>query len=709
MRLRWKLLILLLVIALVPLGVALWFGQSAAADMADDLALGAREALTADAKRFLLQTVQDHGKLLRHTATALEHYVRIQALEVERCLAGDPPSAPEIHFAADFESKGAIADLTVSDRHVRVHEDETTSPTLVSYERQSFLLAPGCDKGEVADDLARLSKLLPTYQLIHQFRPVLIHWQYTTLSNGVHTTYPGHGRYPEGYDPRQRLWYSGARERAGLRWSPPMVDASTRQAVLTLSMPVHRPDGSFAGATAIDIRITDLVKTVELPVEWTSEAETMIVYPLERSETGERAILIIAHQDLKAEGGWDVPIVDRVLTSSDGQQYQKLLGDLVHEKAAVRDMPYEGRHSLWAYGPLYTTESSLLVILPYERVLAPALAAEADVRKRVQVQRTLIGALLLGVVVTVVVLSMLASRHVTRPIQELAAATHRIAAGDLDTPTRITTRDELGELGATVNAMLPQLRDRLKLKESLTLAMEVQQNLLPQQPPRIPGLDIAGTSIYCDETGGDYYDFIDLSQIDPHTLGVAVGDVTGHGVAAALLMATARAFLRGRVGHPGGLGGLMNHMNRRLAADVPADKFMTLCYLLLDARAKTVRWANAGHDPAIVYKPDADEFSALDGSGMLLGVETEWRYEEFGPEPLVPGQVIVIGTDGIWEARNQRDQVFGKQRLRETIRAAGRRSASEISSAITAAVAAFRGDRFQDDDLTLVVIKVEPR
>jgi sigma-B regulation protein RsbU (phosphoserine phosphatase) len=706
MRIRWKLLLLLVTISLGPLAVALWVGRNAATSLADDLATGTREALVEDAERFLLHTVQDQGRHLLREGEMLDHNLRIQAREVERCLADAPPSTPEIHFVEDFETEGRLAELVLSDRYVRVAEDGTRVPMPVSYAHQSFLLAPGVDRKEVAGDVARLSATLPACQLVYGSQPGLIQWLYTTLQSGVHAAYPGHGYYAAGFDPRQRLWYRNAQERGRATWNPPIVDASTRQVILTRSMPVHAPDGSFAGVTAIDVRITDLVQQIELPAEWARDAEKMIVFPSDTS-TGQRAIRIIAQQDFEAEDEWDVLVADRMLVSADERQLEQMCHDVAGQKAAVRNMPYQGRQSLWAYGPLHGTSAALLVIVPQEHVVAPALAAEAQVRLRMAQHRTVTATIVAVVVVAVVVLSLLASRHVTRPIQELAAAAHRIADGDLETPTRITTHDELGELGATVNAMLPQLRDRIKLKQSLSLAMEVQQSLLPLEAPRVAGLDIAGKSIYCDETGGDYYDFVDLSALSPHTLGVAVGDVTGHGIAAALLMATARALLRSRADQPGSLGDVLNHINRHLAEDVPIGKFMTLSYLLLDTQARTVRWTNAGHDPAIVYAPATDSFSELDGGGIPLGIEPGWQYEELGPRSLEPGQVIVIGTDGVWEARNAEEHMFGKARVRTIIRAAADRSAREISAGITDGIASFRGSRFPDDDITLVVIKVE--
>ncbi|MBU0617411.1 MAG: SpoIIE family protein phosphatase [Planctomycetes bacterium] len=706
MRIRWKLLILLLVISLLPLGAALWFGEAAARRLGEELAAGTREQLSSDAKRYLLQTVRDHGKLLRRGAETLAHNVRIQAGAVERSLAADPPDSPEIHFAADFETGGSLGELARSEKHVQTTADGRTIPMAVSYQHQSILLAPGVEEAEVAEDLARLSTMVPTYQLVYQSQSEFLHWQYVALESGVHSAFPGHGYYPDGFDPRRRPWYINARAGNALIWNPPIVDASTGHVMLTRSMPVYRPDGSFAGVTAIDIRMTDLVREIELPAEWACVARNMLVSPMEEGVTSRNVMHIVAQRDFESANQWDVPVTPPVLSSSDQEQLEGMFQDLMAERAAVRKMPFDGCDSLWAYGPMQGTGAALLAVVPYEHVIAPALAVEAQMLARVRHLRSVVLTILGVVLVIVVILSLLGSRHVTRPIQELVAAAQRIADGDLDTPTRVTTHDELGELGATVNAMLPQLRDRIKLKHSLTLAMEVQQHLLPDEPPHIEGLDVAGKSIYCDETGGDYYDFVDLSRINPHTLGVAVGDVTGHGIASALLMATSRSLLRSRAGEPGDLGTVLNHMNRHLAADVPVGKFMTLSFLLFDAQRKTVRWTSAGHDPVIVYTPASDSFSELAGGGIPLGIEPTWQFAEFGPQQLEAGQVIVVGTDGIWEARDPQERMFGKQRLRETIRAVAHGSARDISNAITNAVAEFRGVHSQDDDITLVVVKV---
>src|SRR5205085_6737699 len=132
---------------------------------------------------------------------------------------------------------------------------------------------------------------------------------------------------------------------------------------------------------------------------------------------------------------------------------------------------------------------------------------------------------------------------------------------------------EFRQLSTALNQMIEDLRDRLRLRHSLDVAMQVQQRLLPSQPPRVRGLDVAGHSTYCDETGGDYYDFLILDEAAPDSVLLALGDVMGHGVAAALVMAGARAVLRDRADPKGGLAELMGRLNRLLAADHEGTRF----------------------------------------------------------------------------------------------------------------------------------------
>jgi sigma-B regulation protein RsbU (phosphoserine phosphatase) len=238
--------------------------------------------------------------------------------------------------------------------------------------------------------------------------------------------------------------------------------------------------------------------------------------------------------------------------------------------------------------------------------------------------------------------------------------------------------------------------------------MQVQQRLLPAAPPHIRGLDVAGHSAYCDETGGDYYDFLLLDRAAPDAVLVAVGDVMGHGVAAALVMASARAVLRDRALAAGSLAELMGRLNRFIAADHSGDRFMTMHLSIIDSKSGTIRMVSAGHDPAIVYNPSDGSFKEVGENDLPLGVMDEAEYHEQCYGSLQAGQVILVGTDGVWEMPDVKGEQFGKDRLREVIREFTSQPAADIAKAIHERLTSFRGTARQVDDVTYVVIKMGP-
>jgi sigma-B regulation protein RsbU (phosphoserine phosphatase) len=247
----------------------------------------------------------------------------------------------------------------------------------------------------------------------------------------------------------------------------------------------------------------------------------------------------------------------------------------------------------------------------------------------------------------------------------------------------------------------------MQMEQSLALATHVQQSLLPQSTPRIRGLDIAAHSRYCESTGGDYYDFIDIADLPADRAFIAVGDVMGHGIGSALVMATARAAVRASAQSGDlALGQLMGRVNDVLAAD-PHGLFMTLALIVIEPSKRRVRWSSAGHDPTIVYDPLTDEFKDFEGADIPLGINTNYPFQDFSRNGLQSGWVLFAGTDGVWEARDEaRSDMYGKERLKEVIRANHEKCAQDIVHAVDRALAQFVGRGPVLDDITFVVIKV---
>jgi phosphoserine phosphatase RsbU/P len=336
------------------------------------------------------------------------------------------------------------------------------------------------------------------------------------------------------------------------------------------------------------------------------------------------------------------------------------------------------------------------------------LVPEADFMAEVQAGRRRSILISIAAIVVTLLLGVVLAIAMVRPFLSLEAQLRRIADGDIEHEVHLDQTPEFTQLSDEINTMTSGLQDRIKLKQSLALAMDVQMNLLPTDTPKIEGLDIAGHSYYCDETGGDYYDFLDVAGLSKTTAAIAVGDVVGHGVAAALLMATARGILRSRSDEMGSLADLLTHINKHLAKDVgdTSGRFMTMLLMTLDSSRGEMRWASAGHDPPFIYNPDTKDFITLKGSGLPLGVMGGATYEEFNFSKVRTGQIYMTATDGVWETVDEAGSEFGKERVRELIQQNAHHSAAEISEHLRNELAQFRGGNPQDDDITFVIVKV---
>jgi sigma-B regulation protein RsbU (phosphoserine phosphatase) len=254
--------------------------------------------------------------------------------------------------------------------------------------------------------------------------------------------------------------------------------------------------------------------------------------------------------------------------------------------------------------------------------------------------------------------------------------------------------------------MTSQLQQRLVLQKAMDIAGEVQKNLLPLEVFAKGRVTAGGICLYCDETGGDYYDILHLDD-NEKKIGVVVGDVVGHGIGAALLMTTVRALLRCRISQPGDLGRIMDDVNRLLCQDtIKHGNFVTLFYLQVDCDNESIAWVRCGHEPAIVYFPVTDRFSELSGPGMSLGVIPEGCYQRNEIPLAADPHLILICSDGAWEVENEAGEKFGRERLKKCLADCHTFELQQMLTSITENITAFRGKAPQQDDITLAMIKV---
>ncbi len=239
-----------------------------------------------------------------------------------------------------------------------------------------------------------------------------------------------------------------------------------------------------------------------------------------------------------------------------------------------------------------------------------------------------------------------------------------------------------------------------KIQEEVRLASKIQSDLLPKSMPAVHGYEIAGTSIPAQVVGGDYFDFISM---DEARLAVCLGDVTGKGLPASLLMANLQATLRGQSFLSASPRECLSRSNKLLFHSTSPEKFATLFYALLDTSHHTLSYSNAGQDFPFLFSRN-EEPHRLKSGGIMLGAFEEFPFEE-ETVALSPGDLLVITSDGISEAMNPNLEQFGEDRLQKVIRDHRNAPPADIIDAIISAVRQHASDQPQSDDMTLVVVK----
>ncbi|KUG28726.1 serine phosphatase rsbu, regulator of sigma subunit [hydrocarbon metagenome] len=708
MRIRWKLLIFLLIFVLAPIILVRWYSIRETRTLGTELAINAAEVMRDTANRELSQTVNMFAEAVNDSRDVLELALTLQARETERLLAERPQHVEPYFFDTDFDRRdpriGVLEPPRILSDSSAAHTAKADIP--ISTDHLVFRLSPDADVPAALRDARALTRLLPIFRIIYLRHDDLMLWSYVSLDNGLHCAYPGHGGYPPDYDPRRREWYTQAKAQGRPVWNI-MVDANTHRAIATLSMPIHAPDGSIIGVTGVDFPLDTLLLESDLSQRWTPAVRSMLLRPAAEADGDPDGMLIVAMRDYIEHGtDWRTPLALESLEKEDPASLEAMREDIKQNRQGIVEMPYRGVPSVWAFKPVIQDGLTLAVIVPSEVIVASSRRAEESVMERTTRMLRDTSVFALAINILLVAVAAVASLAITRPIARLARAAGRIAEGDLTARAEVKSHDELGDLAKAFNAMAPKLLERVKLKNDMALAMEVQRNLLPERPPVVPGLDIAAACQFCDETGGDYYDFLSFSRERGETLDIILGDVTGHGISAALFMATGRALLHARTEDDSDPARCISMVNRLLCRDTQSTgRFITLFFLSMQLDTGELAWVRAGHDPALIYAPGTDSFEELGGPGIPLGVEEGWEYRANQRRGLEAGQLMVLGTDGIWEAMDPAGEMFGKERFKAVLRANAGRTAQEIVDAVVDEVMAFVSPGRPEDDLTLVIIK----
>ncbi len=305
-------------------------------------------------------------------------------------------------------------------------------------------------------------------------------------------------------------------------------------------------------------------------------------------------------------------------------------------------------------------------------------------------------------------------RFIIGSVGRITSDIEAIGNGDLDREIIVWRTDEIGRIAKSVKEMAVKLKDaqrelveKERMKKEMQIAREIQQTLLPQSLPEIPGFQLASYYESAKEVGGDYYDYID---IDKDRFGIVVADVSGKGVASSLIMTMVRSIMRREAlinPSPHGLLSLANYM---LMNDIPDGMFITIFYVMVNTSRGEISYACAGHNPAFFMKGSDRKISLLKPRGPALGIPlidekgfAKRLHEE--KKPFDKGDVLFLYTDGITEAMNNRDEQFGEDRLTAIMEQAGDLNVLGMKEKLLVSLKEFTGGAPQSDDITFVLLK----
>jgi serine phosphatase RsbU (regulator of sigma subunit) len=264
----------------------------------------------------------------------------------------------------------------------------------------------------------------------------------------------------------------------------------------------------------------------------------------------------------------------------------------------------------------------------------------------------------------------------------------------------LTTLASVAAIRVENAKLLEERFQRERMEHELELATEIQQRFQPSAPPTMDGYEFQGISFSCYEIGGDYYDFI--PRHDGRML-IALGDVSGKGTAAALLMSSLHAAIHAQVSAKSSLNETVLTVNQYLADNTPANRFVTLFIAELDPATGWLKYINAGHNPPLIGRADGT-VNQLSSGGFPLGIIPGAEFE-VGETLLNPGEALVVYSDGVSEANNIRDEEFGMDRLSEVVRKNLSSSAAGLRDKVESALSAFTQTAPANDDITLVIVK----
>jgi phosphoserine phosphatase RsbU/P len=497
-----------------------------------------------------------------------------------------------------------------------------------------------------------------------------------------------------GYDYFHQVWYKSARTLGKGIWSEPYFDKGGGDMFMcTYSVPFYKNingEKTFAGVVTMDISLTSLRKIVD----------TIHVYQTGYGFLISRSGKIITHKD----STWiNRDILDLAKGSKDTNLINAYKGMMKGESDFVRLRSiFEKKPEWMSYSPVIGTKWSFGLVFPVKEIFSSFFAF---------FWRLII--IFIASVTALLILIIMITRKFTRPITRLVEATHRIGQGDFNAPLPVyKAKDEIMQLSNSFSLMQEELHEYInhlrvttaineKMQGELNVARTIQMGLLPKSFPNREDVEVSTFLEPAKTIGGDLYDFI---LTDDHHLWLAIGDVSGKGVPAALFMAIARTLFRSMIGKGEQIKTMMEIINGELCRENPSQMFVTFIAARIDLKTGLMELCNAGHTQPLIIRNGNNPERITHLGGLPLGIFDHIEYSSCNVS-LQRDDLILFYTDGITEAFNIDEDLYGEDRL---IKLTGTRiysSASDLSRWLMDDVRNFSGGAEQSDDITILVMK----
>ena len=564
-------------------------------------------------------------------------------------------------------------------------------------------------------DIARELKLISNaeYMLAPIFNNnTILNNIYLGTTTGISYRYSKSNAYDPAYDPRKRDWYIQAMENQGKStWLDTYLD-SFGSICVTNARSFYDETGSFRGVAATDITL----ESVQQDIISMKIGETGYAFLLDNKGT------IIAHpryDDIDKEP----------LKNAEGDYLQAITHITTHDEG-LRTAQIDGRECYLAFYRLPTTQWSLVITVEVDEIIQPAVDTQNKIDEYTREAQNYINDTLKAVLIRLIiilaasamiilVLSYLLSKTITNPIKLLLSKVVKIGRGDLETKIEIKGKDEIAELGDAFNKMTIDLKtyitnisritaEKERIGAELDVARKIQGSMLPCIFPPYPDreeFEVYASMLPAKEVGGDFYDFF---LVDDDHLAVVIADVSGKGVPAALFMVIAKTLIKNNAQQGKSPKEVFEKVNNQLCENNDASMFVTAFMGILEISTGEFVFVNAGHNAPLLKKAGRDFQWLASKPGFVLAGMSDMFYRQ---EKIIldPGDILYMYTDGVTEAVNRGNDLFGNPKLLSDLNRYRDASLAELLSGIKDEIDMFADGAEQADDITMLALRVSKR